>query len=85
MTDKTDTVETVEDKKLGERAAFLYKQVSNKLKRQAVAYFDKPLDDFDELDNMVLLCAVADNSRSIEEYDELPLSSLTEIIMAEAE
>lgn len=67
------------------RGAELMQKVTNRHKRAAVAFFDKPLDEFDELDNMVLIAWVADPNRSLEEYDDMPLSALTDVIMTEAE
>lgn len=71
------------EKRLEKRAAILMEQLTNRDKREAVKFFDTAYEDLDGLDQMVLLAHVADRSRSIEDYDALPLGELQKVILGE--
>ena len=76
MTDSTE-------KRLEKRAAQLGEQLTNRDKREAVKFFDCAYEELDGLDQMVLLAHVADRSRSIEDYDGMPLGELQKVILGE--
>lgn len=74
MTNKTEAA-------LEKRAEELMEQLTNADKRVAVKFFEVSYEELDGLDQMVLLAHVADRSKSIADYDAMPIGELQKVIL----
>lgn len=71
--------ETAEERQ-ARKGAELMGKATNKDKREAIAYLGKGFDEFDAFDNVVFIAWIADKSKSLEDYDNMPMTELEALI-----
>lgn len=88
------TKQELEQKALEKRASDLMDQMTNKNKREAIKFFNKPYEELDDFDSMVVLALVADrveqvkvtgdpNAQALHDiayYDSLPMGELQKVV-----
>ena len=74
------TAEQIQEETDAARAEELMKTLTNKDKRAAIRLFDVTLEELDGIDQLVLLAHLADRSRSLEEFDGMPIDELQKVV-----